>query len=222
MKRVLLTAVAMVALCTTGVSAQSFLGNLKKAVSSGADTTQTASSSVGSLLGGVLGNVLSNSHITVADMAGEWTYSSPAVAFRSDNLLQKAGGAAAASTIEDKLKPYYQKAGITSMVLTVNEDSTFVMKMSRVSLQGSIQAAESGSDANFVFNFKAAGKINIGKVDAYVSKSGNTLSVTFDVSKLVTIVDKVSSISGIQAAKTLSTMLKSYDGVCAGFKFTKK
>ena len=37
------------------------------------------------------------------DMTGTWTYSGSAVEFESDNLLMKAGGAAAATMAENKL-----------------------------------------------------------------------------------------------------------------------
>ena len=41
------------------------------------------------VLGSLLSNVLSNDKITTDDMVGIWQYSSPAVAFKSDDLLKK-------------------------------------------------------------------------------------------------------------------------------------
>ena len=46
------------------------------------------------------------------DMTGTWTYSGSAIEFESDNLLQKAGGAAAASLAENKLNEQLAKVGI--------------------------------------------------------------------------------------------------------------
>jgi len=46
------------------------------------------------------------------DMTGTWTYSGSAIEFESDNLLQKAGGAAAAAVAEKKLDEQLAKVGI--------------------------------------------------------------------------------------------------------------
>lgn len=46
------------------------------------------------------------------DMTGTWTYSGSAVEFESDNLLMKAGGAAAATMAENKLNEQLSKVGI--------------------------------------------------------------------------------------------------------------
>ncbi|MDE7452061.1 MAG: DUF4923 family protein [Paramuribaculum sp.] len=172
----------------------------------------------------MLGGLISSDKITVKSMVGTWNYSAPAVTFKSSNLLKKAGGAAASSAVESKLSPYYQKAGLTKVVLTVAEDSTFTMSMGKTTLKGTITTL-SGSDsqANFVFNFKVGGKLPIGKMNTYVTKVGsNNLSVTFDVSKLVSIVEKAGSITGSSTISGITKVLQGYDGVCAGFKLTKK
>ncbi len=61
------------------------------------------------------------------DMTGTWTYSGSAVEFESDNLLMKAGGAAAATMAENKLNEQLTKVGIKEgqMSFTFNADSTF-------------------------------------------------------------------------------------------------
>ena len=43
-----------------------------------------------SKLGGVVSNVLGSSKVKVSDLQGSWTTTSPAVIFRSDDLLEKA------------------------------------------------------------------------------------------------------------------------------------
>ena len=43
---------------------------------------------------------------TTTDITGTWQYSGSAISFESDNLLQKAGGAAAAGVAEEKHLPY--------------------------------------------------------------------------------------------------------------------
>ena len=56
-------------------------------------------------LANVIGDVLSTDKIDVASISGTWSYKEPAVSFKSDNLLKKAGGAAAATAIAEKLAP---------------------------------------------------------------------------------------------------------------------
>lgn len=219
MKRILF--IVLTALCfSTGYSQssidlKSILGGL-----TGGDSSDNSTSST---IGSILGNLLSSDKISIEKMCGTWDYSSPAVSFKSDNLLMKAGGSAAASNIESKLAPYYKTAGFESLVLTVSSDSTFTMKVRATTLKGSITTVtDPNSEANFVFNFQVAGKINIGKMDTYVTMSGNnSMNLLFDVSKLAVIVDKVAAISGNSTAKGISSLLNSYDGICAGFKLKK-
>ncbi len=211
-------------MCACTISAQSFdLSNLLKGLggSNSKDSTSASSSGgsgLGSALGSILGNVLGSDKLTPADIAGTWNYSAPAVTFKSDDLLKKAGGSAASATIENKISPYYAKAGLNKMVLTVNADSTFTMKFNRGSLSGTLQQGEPGF---MTFNFKAMGKINVGSLNAAVSKAGNQLSVTFDISKLMSLVNSIASISGNSTLKGVNSLLQSYDGMQAGFRLQK-
>ena len=78
------------------------------------DDTLKKSSSLGDLLSGVANKFgLGSSSLTIEKLVGTWKYSGPAVSFKSDNLLLKAGGAAAATQVESKLEPYYRTAGLT-------------------------------------------------------------------------------------------------------------
>lgn len=174
-------------------------------------------------LAGMAGALLSSDKISIESLHGSWAYKAPAVTFKSDNLLKKAGGAAVSETIEGKLASYYSKLGFTQMTLVVNEDNTFEMKIKKMTLKGTItEVTDKNSKANFVFSFKAAGKVSIGKLDTYVQKSAlGTLSIMFDVSKLISLVEKVSTLTNLSSAKTLSSALSSYDGMCAGFEMSK-
>ena len=208
-----LLVIAFAAVCSFSASASGDLKDLLNSVTSG------ASSDKGSNPLGAIGNAISNltasSNFEIADLRGTWSYESPAVTFKSDNALQKVGGAAAATTIENKIAPYYEKVGITALQLIVDENDNFTMKLKKGSLKGTISKDEEG---NLQFNFNAFGKIKLGKISAYATKSGKTLNLTFDVSKLISIVKTVSSVSGISSLNTISSLLSSYDGIYAGFK----
>lgn len=168
-------------------------------------------------LGGLLSKLTGKTELTVANMAGEWKYASPAVSFKSDNLLKKAGGTAASVAVEKKLEPYYSKVGFTNLTMEVAEDSTFTMKIKKLSLKGQIAAPEEGSDANFTFRFMIGGKIKAADMDAYVTLSGDDMDITFDVSKLVTLMELVGKVSGNSTVKATTSLLKAYDGITAGF-----
>ncbi len=192
---------------------------LKGSSQSSSSDSGNSNSSTASAIGNLLGHLLSDDNIETSELVGTWKYSAPAVSFQSENFLQKAGGAAAATSIEDKLSPYYKIAGVDAMELTIEADSTFTMKLKRGTLTGDITKSD---DGNFVFNFKVANKINIGKMTTYITLAGNTMNIMFDVSKLASLLSKVGSISGNNTIKGVSTLLNSYDGICAGFKVTKQ
>ncbi len=218
MKKIL--AMIAVATCLFGASASTLdIKDILNGVNNSGNGESTADK-----LAGLAESLLSSDKIDVEALHGIWSYKAPAVTFKSDNLLKKAGGAAVSETIEGKLATYYPKLGFTSMTLVVNEDNTFEMKLKRITLKGTIEpASDKNSQANFIFNFKAAGKINVGKIDTYVKKSAlGTVSVMFDISKLITLVNKVSTLTNISSAKTLSSALSSYDGMCAGFELKKQ
>lgn len=167
-------------------------------------------------IGNAVSSLLANKNFEVDDLVGSWTYTGPAVTLQSENALQKVGGAAAATALEGKLEPYYQRFGMTAMNLTVAEDHSFVMKLKKGQMKGTIEKDE--ESGKLIFSFNALGKISLGKVSAEASKAGGVLILTFDMSKLVTIVEKVSKISGSTSAKSLSALLSSYDGLYAGFR----
>ncbi len=86
-----------------------------------------------------------------------------------DNFLKQAGGKAAGAAIETKLKPYYQKYGLTGATLTIDNSGNFQLKIKKLTLKGTVtQGSEKGI---FEFKFNAAGKISLGKVKTYVQKT---------------------------------------------------
>lgn len=187
-------------------------------------TPNTASaqsvSDILSKLGTVANNVLGSGKITIDDLEGNWTYVEPAVEFKSDNLLKKAGGSVASTTIVDKLRPYYSTVGLDNMTLAVDSAATFKMALKKISFSGEIVRGE--NDGEFVFKFKAIGKISAGSLNAYISKTATgQIKVTFDVSKLISLVNTIASVTGNSSMKSVSSILNSYDGLTAGFVLKK-
>lgn len=171
----------------------------------------------GDTVSGIVDGLLTTSDITVAQMAGTWTATGSAVCFQSENLLQKAGGSAAASTIESKLNPYFKQYGLTGAVLTIDQSGKFSLKVKGVTLSGTITKR---SDGNFDFKFQALGSISLGSIKTYVEKSTSGLNVMFDASKLKSLITAITSLTGNSLAQTAGSLLDSYQGLCVGFKFT--
>lgn len=189
--------------------------DILRGLSSKSDST-AQNSGLGAI-GNIIGNLTSNNKFTVDDLVGSWTYTGPAVSFASDNALKNIGGAAAATAVETKLEPYYKRLGFTKTTLTVNEDHSFEMKMGVIQFKGTIEKTD---DGNLKFNFSALGR-NLGAVAAHATKSGNTLNITFDSTKMVKMLTTVSSKLNISTLKTLSSLLNAYDGIYMGYKMTK-
>lgn len=166
---------------------------------------------------GVVDGLLSNDNVTVEQMAGTWTATGSAVAFQSDNLLKKAGGGAAASTIESKLNGYYQKLGLIGSTLTITSDGKFTLKAGKISLNGTVTKRD---DGNFDFTFTPFGSVKLGSIKAYVEKPlTGGLKVMFDASKLMSLVSTLSGVLNNSTLNSISSLLNSYDGLCLGFAF---
>ena len=204
MKKIILSALAAsVAASASAFDPKDLLGNLGKL---NGDTTSTTGDSQST--GGVLGSL--------GSLIGTWSYSSPAVSFQSENALMKIGGAGAATAVENQLAPYYQRLGFTNTSLTVDADHNFTLKMGLLVLKGTVEKDE--EDNGLVFNFNAFGKISLGKVKANATKAGKTLNLTFDATRLIQMLTKISSKLNIKTLSTLSTILNNYDGIYIGYK----
>lgn len=177
-------------------------------------------SGLGNILGGVVNGLLGTDKISPDRLVGTWNYSGPAVCFKTEDLLKKAGGSAMASTLESKLEPYYNKFGLNKMVLVVNQDQTFTMTSGALRMSGDITI--DGEDV--YFNFKALGTISLGKIKTYVNMGvgGKSMSLMFDVSKLMTVLKAIGGMTNLQTLNTVNSLLGSYDGLAAGFKLAKQ
>lgn len=165
-------------------------------------------------LGSFIGNMTANKNFTVDDIAGQWSYSSPAVSFKSENALKNVGGAAAATAVENKLAPYYKTLGFTRTTLTIAKDHTFSMKMGIIPLKGTVEKTE---DGRLEFAFTGITGRSVGKVDAVATKSGSTLNLTFDATKFIKVLTSVAGKLNISTLNTLASLLNGYDGIYMGF-----
>ncbi len=169
-------------------------------------------------IGNVLGNLIGKTELSIADLTGEWKVSGPGVALKSDNLVAKVGGAAAATAAEDKLKPYYDKLGLDNAIVTIYPDSSFTIKNKMLNMKGTITSPSSG---RYVLKFSAGGLFNFGSAETYLQKSGSTLKMLFDTTTLKKIISGVAKVSGMSMASTVASLLDNYDSMYVGLTMNK-
>lgn len=212
MKKILIsTLVALLA--TIGASAQFNLKDALNGLSSGSSTGSKISDAIG-----VINAVVGSGSMKAEDLVGKWTYSKPAVAFQSDNLLEKAGGAAAAQMIVDKITPYYNKLGVKGLTMEFTSDGNFTIKRGAMTVSGTYTAGDNGQ---YLLNIKALGKIPAGKLTVYITGNSKTMQVTCAADKLLTFVSKVGGMTGNSTLKSLSSILNNYKGLNIGLELKK-
>lgn len=229
MKKVVFALLMVLTLSSQVVKAEpdirDLLGGLAGGISGNSSTSSDASqsgSALGDALGGLISGLLGSGQLSEADLAGVYQYTEPAITFKSDNLLQKAGGAAMAATIVDKLAPYYERAGMNNLVVTLTPEKEFQFAIGRVKMSGTFMRDSAQTSANsFIFTFNALGRIGLGNVAADVQLTGNNLIITFDASKLLSLVNTIAQFSGKQSLQAAASFLNSYDGLNCGFSLSK-
>ena len=165
--------------------------------------------------GNVLNSVLGTDKVTERNLIATWTYDEPGVAFTSNNVLAKAGGELAAAQAKDKLKSYFQQAGIkqSNTQFTFTNDKKFTGKLYGQSFNGT-----------WTFNSKTQQvvlKTMLLTIPVYVKKTATGMSFLFESQKLLALAQKVTKLSGNEALQTLGTLSQNYDGIRMGFDMKK-
>lgn len=203
--------VAFLLVCGMSAQAQSISDILRELGGNSGSGNSTVST-----VGNILEGIFTRTDLTLADLVGEYQSAGPAVTFKSDNFLQKAGGVAGAAALETKLQPYYEQYGLVGMPLTIDGEGNFTLSVKGIRLSGVVtQGNEKGT---FIFNIMVAKALKLGKFTAYVQKSGKNLDLMFDATKLKQLISTVAKFTGSKLATGLGSLLDSYDGACIGFQ----
>lgn len=231
MKKISIFAIAAAGtmmLCSCGSAGLAALGQVVAATAGQqttgtTGTTQTSTGSIlgdilgaatnGQTIGNVLGSVLGTNTLTQQQLIGTWTYSQPGVAFTSDNLLAQAGGEVAATTIKQKVEPMYKKVGIKSSntKMQFNQDGTFVALIAGKQINGNYTFNEQTSQVvlqTLLFN-----------MNCYAKRNSDGIALLFESSKLLTLLQTMSAMSGNSTLGTIGDLSKNYDGLRLGFDF---
>ena len=200
MKKSLLLIIAVVAMGCIDASAQSWLDALKGA----------ATSAIDKATGGKL---------TEKAIVGTWKYSQPAVKLTSStNALSEVAGSAASSTIQSKIKPYYEMVGIKPGACTFvfKEDGTFSSTFGQRTSTGKYTYDGKTNQISLKYD---SGILNTKAITAYAYMNGTNLQLGFAVDKLINILTTLGS--NVQSLSTITALLQQYDGVKIGFEFSK-
>lgn len=149
-------------------------------------------------------------------MTGTWNYTGSAVEFESDNLLMKAGGAAAATVAEGKLNEQLGKIGIKQgqMNFTFNADSTFTSTIGKRAMNGTYSYNASTKQVSLKY-------LKLINMNAKVNCSSNSMELLFNSDKLLKLLTFFGSKSNSTALKTVSSLADNYDGMMLGFQLKK-
>ena len=193
MKR-LIVLTAMLCTMTLTAGAQSWLDALK----------QVATDVIDNATGGQL---------TAKAIIGTWNYKEPATRLGGSDVLSNVGGALAGSTVNDKLKPIFEKVGIKEgfCSITFNDDGTFTMPVKSKSISGTYEFDPSTHAITI--------QMKLGSFTGYAYINGTNLELVFPVDKLVDFVTAVGS--KISALKNVTAMLEKFENTYLGFAFSK-
>ena len=141
-----------------------------------------------------------------ASMTGTWMFTGSALAFESDNLLQKAGGSLAANAVEKKLDGFLGKVGIEpgEMSFTFNSDSTFQTQIKGKSLKGTYQYDSSTQKVNLKFS-------KLLKLNTTVNCTSEQMELLFPSDRLLDLVTFLASKSNNATLQSISSLADSYE-----------
>jgi len=199
-KSVVLGAILMTSL---SASAQIDLGNLGKVVSSA--------------IGGEAGSIISGkNNVSKENIVGTWSYQQPSISFESSDLLKQAGGQLTSAAIEKKLAAQFAKVGITpgKFLVTFGSDDKFSTIKDGVATTSGTYAL-SGSKITFSYLEGSA------KITGYAQMKNGTLSISFDSSKVLDAVSKMSKYSANTTLSTISSLAGSFNGMKTGVALSK-
>lgn len=169
-----------------------------------------------SILSGVAKAVVGNKATTASSIIGTWTYSGPECQFESENLLAKAGGEMAAKKVEEKMIAVYNKVGMNNIRYTFNEDGTYSYQMKKRTVTGSYVFDDAAKTITMT------GKLGL-KTVAYVTVTGNDMSMVFKADKLMSILKTITGAASKvnSTAATINSVAEAYDGLMLGFELKK-
>lgn len=173
------------------------------------------SGSTGDLVSNLTSVFSSKKQATKDKIIGTWSYTEPAIVFTSDNILAKAGAKIAANKLESKLQEHLSKYGIKpgAFSMTFKSDGTFTETINGKTASGkwTVQDSKLQLTISGVKAFSITTQIN-----------GKDMQFVTDATKLLNLFKTLGANSSSSQIKTVTSLMKSVDGMQAGITMHKQ
>lgn len=202
-----LVAAMFLMLVVSSANAQNDLQNILNGVLNGGQSEDIVS--------GITSIFSSDKQANKNNIIGTWSYTEPAIVFTSDNLLTKVAAKVAANKLEDKLQSYMTQYGIKpgTLVLTFNEDGTCTETLNRKTMKGKWEV----KDSKLILTL---GGIKALQITTQID--GKNMQFVTDATKLLKLFKSVGAKSTNKNIKTVTSLMKSVDGMQAGVTLRKQ
>ena len=204
-------AVCMAMMFSATVNAQSDLGNILGNVLGAA----TNNSSGGDLVSTLTSVFSSDKQASKNNIIGTWSYTEPAIVFTSDNFLAKAASKVAANKLENKLQTYLTKYGIKpgTFSMTFKEDGTYTRTLNGRTAQGTWTV----KDSKLLLTIAGIKTIAI-----TTQIDGQDMQFVTDATKLLNLFKSFGAKSTNANLQTITSLMKSINGMQAGITLHKQ
>jgi hypothetical protein len=167
------------------------------------------------IVSGITSIFSSDKQATANNIIGTWSYTEPAIVFTSDNLLTKVAAKVAANKLENKLQSYLTQYGIKpgALVLTFNEDGTCTETLNGKTLKGKWEV----KDSKLILTLGGIKALQI-----LTQIDGKDMQFVTDATKLLKLFKSVGAKSTNKNIKTVTSLMKSVDGMQAGVSLRKQ
>ena len=161
---------------------------------------------------------LTGSSSSSFSLEGTWKYAGQDCQFESDNLLAKAGGAVASSTVESKMEEVLTKLGFDEDCSFVFEDSSYTMTISSKSSSGTYTYDSDSGE------LKLTSKLKVSFTCTVSVSSSSKISLLFDADKLMSLAKTIGNVASSTSStiSTVTSLLENYDGLQLGIVLEKQ
>ncbi|MDE7355634.1 MAG: DUF4923 family protein [Rikenellaceae bacterium] len=159
--------------------------------------------------------------LTPKSLEGTWSYVGSACMFESDELLKKAGGAAAAAKITDKLDSQLALIGVKEggLTYTFRADTTFTSKTGKFLSVGGKYVLDGDND-KIELQYRIA-SFRFMTVNATIRRKGKNIELLFPAHKLLTVLQMAGKIN-TTTSKAIGALAEQYDGLMLGYELKKQ
>ena len=182
-----------------------------------ATTANTGTSVLGNVLGSVLGNILlGGMTFDQSSLLGNWNYNAPGAAFTTENALNKAGGASAASALVSSLASNYNNIGINknNTSFSFQQGNKFAAKVNGIPFNGTYTYNQQNGE----IALKTATETIKGNV---IKNTNGAMGLMFDAGQMTNVLQKEGKVSNKAAVQAVSKLCKSKNGARVGFELTR-